>query len=479
MAELGEVTVASFKSGSTQSIALGQIHSKVHVLLATMASLDEKAVKASSENLYSQIDGIRIELAKMQDISILKATALNVLPILAEYKKAVIAAIDIASVDPNTGVAALQTASEKYNSLNVQLSGTLKVLEKKTSDSIAKSEAAIQQMKLVIGGIILASLLALGGASVWAVRSVTAPLQQAVYIANTVAAGNLSSHIEINTNDETGQLLQALKDMTSSLQNIVAQVRIGTDKIATAAGEIASGNQDLSSRTEEQASSLEQTASSMEELTSIVRNNADNAQQANQLAMSASEVARKGGVVVSQVVNTMESINTSSKKIVDIISVIDGIAFQTNILALNAAVEAARAGEQGRGFAIVATEVRNLAQRSASAAKEVKKLIDDSVEKVDIGAKLVDQAGGTMNEIVESIRRVTDIMGEITTASQEQAIGIEQVNHAIDQMDQVTHQNAALVEENAAAADQLQDQAVNLSQVVSVFQLGAYNNARE
>jgi methyl-accepting chemotaxis protein len=195
--------------------------------------------------------------------------------------------------------------------------------------------------------------------------------------------------------------------------------------------------------------------------------------------MSASEVARKGGVVVLQVVNTMESINTSSKKIVDIISVIDGIAFQTNILALNAAVEAARAGEQGRGFAIVATEVRNLAQRSASAAKEVKKLIDDSVEKVDIGAKLVDQAGGTMNEIVESIRRVTDIMGEITTASQEQAIGIEQVNHAIDQMDQVTHQNAALVEENAAAADQLQDQAVNLSQVVSVFQLGAYNNARE
>jgi methyl-accepting chemotaxis protein len=475
MAELGAVTVAGFKSGSTQSIALGQIHSKVYVLLATMGSLDEKTVKASSEDLNGQIDGIGVELAKMQDIPVLKATALSVLPILADYKKSVITAIDLASVDPNTGVAAMQTATEKYNNLNVKLSSTLNALEKKTADSIAKSEASIQQIKWLIGGIILAALLALVSTSIWAARSVMVPLQLAVKIANTVAAGDLNSYIEVNSKDETGQLLQALKDMNGSLQNIVAQVRTGTDMIATASGQIASSNQDLSSRTEQQASSLEQTASSMEELTSIVKNNADNARHADQLAMSASEVAIKGGVVVSQVVHTMESINTSSKKIVDIIGVIDGIALQTNILALNAAVEAARAGEQGRGFAIVATEVRNLAQRSASAAKEIKMLIGDSVEKVDIGTKLVDEAGGTMNEIVEGIRRVTDIMGEITSASQEQTAGIEQVNQAIGHMDQVTQQNASLVEENAATAAQLQDQAVNLSQVVSVFKFdGTY-----
>lgn len=253
----------------------------------------------------------------------------------------------------------------------------------------------------------------------------------------------------------------------------VSEVRTGTDAMATASGQIASGNQDLSSRTEQQASSLEETASSMEELTSTVKQNADNARQANVLAVSASEVAVKGGAVVSQVVDTMSSINASSKKIVDIIGVIDGIAFQTNILALNAAVEAARAGEQGRGFAVVASEVRSLAQRSASAAKEIKTLIGDSVDKVNIGTSLVDQAGSTMNEIVESIKRVTDIMGEITAASQEQTSGIEQINQAIMQMDNVTQQNAALVEEAAAAAESLQDQAGNLTQVVSVFKLDA------
>ncbi|MBC7415460.1 MAG: methyl-accepting chemotaxis protein, partial [Herminiimonas sp.] len=280
-----------------------------------------------------------------------------------------------------------------------------------------------------------------------------------------------SSSIVVNSTDETGRLLQALKDMNANLQKIVAEVRSGTDTIATASSEIASGNLDLSSRTEQQASSLEETASSMEELTSTVKQNADNARQANGLAMTASEVARKGGSVVAEVVQTMGSINASSRKIIDIIAVIDGIAFQTNILALNAAVEAARAGEQGRGFAVVASEVRNLAQRSAAAAKEIKSLIGDSVEKVEIGTKLVDQAGATMGEIVDSVRRVTDIMGEITAASQEQTAGIEQINQAITEMDNVTQQNAALVEEAAAAAESLQDQAANLSQVVSVFKL--------
>jgi methyl-accepting chemotaxis protein len=270
------------------------------------------------------------------------------------------------------------------------------------------------------------------------------PLGHAVTVAETVAAGDLSAQIVVESRDEAGQLMHALREMNASLAKVVGEVRMGTELIATASGQIASGNQDLSSRTEEQASSLEETAASMEELTSTVKQNADNARQANQLAVSASEVAVKGGSVVSQVVNTMGSINASSKKIVDIIGVIDGIAFQTNILALNAAVEAARAGEQGRGFAVVASEVRSLAQRSAAAAKEIKTLIGDSVEKVEEGSKQVAEAGRTMDEIVGSVRRVTDIMGEITAASQEQTSGIEQINQAISQMDQVTQQNAAL-----------------------------------
>jgi methyl-accepting chemotaxis protein len=323
---------------------------------------------------------------------------------------------------------------------------------------------------LMIGLGLLAVLL--GSAfAYWITRSITNPLKQAVLVAQKVAAGDLTSDIEVRTQDETGQLLQALKDMNTSLTGIVGQVRQGTDTIATASSQIAAGNMDLSSRTEQQASSLEETAASMEELTSTVKQNADNARQANQLAASASGVAVKGGHVVSQVVQTMGAINTSSRKIVDIIGVIDGIAFQTNILALNAAVEAARAGEQGRGFAVVAAEVRNLAQRSAAAAKEIKTLIGDSVDKVEEGSKQVAEAGRTMDEIVDSVKRVTDIMAEITAASQEQTQGIEQINQAITQMDQVTQQNAALVEEAAAAAQSLQEQAAGLSQVVSVFQL--------
>jgi len=301
--------------------------------------------------------------------------------------------------------------------------------------------------------------------------SITRPLSTAVNISRRVAGGDLSGEVEVRSRDETGQLLQALQDMNNNLRGIVTNVRSGTDTIATASSEIATGNLDLSSRTEQQASALEETASSMEELISTVKQNADNARQANQLAVSASEVARQGGGVVGQVVDTMGAINDSSKKIVDIISVIDGIAFQTNILALNAAVEAARAGEQGRGFAVVASEVRSLAQRSAAAAKEIKVLISDSGEKVGTGSKLVEQAGVTMDEVVASVRRVTDIVGEISAASQEQSMGIEQINHAITQMDQVTQQNAALVEQAAAAAAAMQTQADGLAQLVSVFNL--------
>ncbi len=302
-------------------------------------------------------------------------------------------------------------------------------------------------------------------------RSVVLPLKRAVALADAVAAGDLTTTIAADTDDEIGRLLTALKRMNANLADLVGKVRGGTDSIATGAGEIAAGNSDLSQRTEEQASSLEETASSMEELTSTVKQNAENARQANQLAIGASEIAVKGGAVVGEVVGTMASINESSKKIVDIISVIDGIAFQTNILALNAAVEAARAGEQGRGFAVVATEVRTLAQRSAAAAKEIKALIGDSVDKVGTGTKLVDDAGKTMDEIVTAVKRVTDIMSEITAASQEQSSGIEQVNQAVTQMDEVTQQNAALVEQAAAAAEALQEQAQHLTQAVSVFKL--------
>jgi methyl-accepting chemotaxis protein len=292
----------------------------------------------------------------------------------------------------------------------------------------------------------------------------------AAQVAGLIAAGDLSGKVQLAPGDDHS-LLAAMETMRASLVKIVSEVRSGTDTIATAAGEISSGNLDLSSRTEQQASSLEETASSMEELTGTVRQNADNARQANVLAASASEVALAGGAVVAEVVHTMASINASSNKIVDIIGVIDGIAFQTNILALNAAVEAARAGEQGRGFAVVASEVRNLAQRSASAAKEIKTLIDDSVGKVEAGGKLVDKAGQTMTEIVASITRVTDIMGEIASASSEQTVGIEQVNAAITQMDAVTQQNAALVEQAAAAAGSLQDQSGVLAQLVGTFKL--------
>jgi methyl-accepting chemotaxis protein len=328
---------------------------------------------------------------------------------------------------------------------------------------------------LLIGALSAAFATLIGW---FATRSIVVPLQQALRVAQTVASGDLNSEIEVSATDETGTLLTALKAMNDSLKNIVGQVRSGTDMIASASTQIASGNLELSARTEQQASSLEETAASMEELTSTVKQNADNARQANQLAVSASEVAVKGGAVVARVVETMSSINDSSRKIVDIIGVIDGIAFQTNILALNAAVEAARAGEQGRGFAVVAAEVRNLAQRSAGAAKEIKGLIDDSVDKVALGSTLVNNAGATMDEVVASVKRVTDIMAEISAAGREQELGIAQINQAVIEMDTVTQQNAALVEEAAAAAESLQVQAGTLVDVVSVFKLDAVAPAR-
>ncbi|HEY4317802.1 MAG TPA: methyl-accepting chemotaxis protein [Herbaspirillum sp.] len=351
----------------------------------------------------------------------------------------------------------------------------LDALSKINNDgSVASDDGADREMakaKTWIIGLLAASLLIGLSLAIFVARVISGPLNEAVGVAKQVAAGDLTARIEAHSEDETGQLMQSLKAMNDNLLKIVGEVRVGTDTIATASSQIASGNLDLSSRTEEQASSLEETASAMEQLTATVKQNSDNAKQANQLAVSASEVAVQGGEAVGQVVDTMQAINDSARKIVDIIGVIDGIAFQTNILALNAAVEAARAGEQGRGFAVVASEVRSLAQRSAAAAKEIKTLIDDSVQKAGLGSKLVESAGATMTEVVSSVRRVTDIVGEISSASMEQSTGIEEVNRAITQMDEVTQQNAALVEEAAAAAQSLQDQAQTLANVVGVFRL--------
>jgi methyl-accepting chemotaxis protein len=337
-------------------------------------------------------------------------------------------------------------------------------------DSAEATESASNATMLMIGLLVLATVLSVA-AGYLITRSVTGPLLQAVEVAETVAHGDLTADIDTSRKDETGRLLNALQEMVASLKRTVGSVRASTDTINTAAAEIAAGNLDLSRRTEQQAASLEETASSMEELTSTVRQNADNARQANQLVVSAAGHASEGGQVVGEVVDTMGGIKASSARMADIISVIDGIAFQTNILALNAAVEAARAGEQGRGFAVVASEVRNLAQRSAAAAKEIKELIDDSIAKVDAGGALVDRAGATMKQIVASVQQVADIMNEITSASQEQSSGIEQVNTAIAEMDNATQQNAALVEQAAAAARSMQEQSERLVEAVAVFRM--------
>jgi len=367
----------------------------------------------------------------------------------------------------------LEPALEAYVASIKKLGAYQNDLLASTSESVM-SQARISEWLLIAMGA-CGALFAIIVATV-ITRSIMRQLggepSEAVDIANRIAAGDLTMTIDTQAGDRAS-MLYAIKLMRDSIAAIVGEVRLGADSIATASSEIAAGNLDLSSRTEQQAGSLEETASTMEELNSTVKTNADNARQANQLAGSASEIAVKGGAIVSQVVGTMSNINQSSKKIVDIIAVIEGIAFQTNILALNAAVEAARAGEHGRGFAVVATEVRGLAQRSAGAAKEITALIADSVDKVSAGTKLVDQAGMTMTEIVESVRRVTDIMEEMTESSREQATGIGQVNEAIAQMDQVTQQNAALVEQAAAASESLQDRAAGLARAVSVFKLAA------
>jgi methyl-accepting chemotaxis protein len=395
-------------------------------------------IELNGKYTQGQIDLIRL-IESGDDAGARAYMKTKLRPLLADYKAAIGQQIQI-----QAGLAA-DTARDAH----AMYTGTLTLM-------------------LVLGAVMLAIACALAW---WISASITRPLRRALDVATAVADGDLTTRVDVDGTCEVGQLLGALKRMNDNLAATVGTVRGGTDAIALASGEVADGNRDLSARTEQQASALEETASSMEELTSTVKQNADNARQANTLAATASNVAAKGGDVIEQVVGTMAQIHTASSRIVDIIGVIDGIAFQTNILALNAAVEAARAGEQGRGFAVVAGEVRSLAQRSAAAAKEIKTLIDDSTSKVDTGSVLVREAGSTMGAIVDSVRRVADILGEITAASQEQSAGIEQINQAITQMDDATQQNAALVEEAAAASQSMQDQAARLADAVAVFRI--------
>jgi methyl-accepting chemotaxis protein len=381
----------------------------------------------------------------------------------------------LAALRANDLANARRITFEKNRPLYVAVSADIEALMQLQLD-VAKKEfdaatARYANIRMLAIGAILSGLLIAVLFGVALIRGISRSLHHAVDIAHAIAQGDLSQTLHVDGQDEVAQLLQALSAMQENLAKVVADVRIGSESVATASSQIASGNHDLSARTEQQASALEETAASMEELSATVKQNADSARQANQLALSASTTAIQGGEVVNQVVDTMKHINDSSNRIADIISVIDGIAFQTNILALNAAVEAARAGEQGRGFAVVASEVRSLAGRSAEAAKEIKGLINASVERVEQGCVLVDQAGATMTEVVSAIKRVTDLMGEISAASNEQSQGVSQVGEAVMQMDQVTQQNAALVEEMAAAASSLKSQAQELVGTVAVFKL--------
>jgi methyl-accepting chemotaxis protein len=469
-------SLEEFKTVANIQLQLGQVHASVYRMVAVIGSMDDPKIKAFREDIARQLSGIKRVSVALADIAgsdtELRAAVEEVGKQVDKYAKQADSAVDLSSVDPNTGIAAMQGADSTFSSLSKKMA---EIVER--SEAVSDAAIAATQQRSRNTNLLLAALgLLAAGVAVWLSwlmqRKIVTELARAAAITNDVAGGNLSVNATSDRQDEVGDLMRALGAMTAQLNQTITTVRDSAESIRLASAEIATGNQDLSIRTEQTATNLQRAASSTDQLTGTVRQSAESARQANQLASTAAEVAARGGIVVGQVVSTMDEINVSARKISDIIGVIDGIAFQTNILALNAAVEAARAGEQGRGFAVVASEVRSLAGRSAEAAKEIKNLIGVSVEKVDSGSRLVADAGKTMTEIVSSVQRVSDIIGEISSAASEQSDGIGQVNTTVGELDQMTQQNAALVEQSAAAAESLREQAQRLAQVVSNFQLG-------
>ena len=468
------------KASGQATEQLSEMRAEVFRTLALIASMDDAQVKAKRAELAQKVDGVKRVVEAMPSYSrndsgndsVITAAVATAMPLLAQYLKQTDKAIDLSGTDPNIGIGAMRAAEDTFSQLAKAMQGMVARKEVLQAERAQAAAAASLRLTGMLGALML---LATGGAlfAAWRLQSrVVADIAGAVRLSQDVAAGKLDTRAQSPSDDEVGDLVRSLGDMVDKLRGSMLTVRTATDHISTAAREIASGNTDLSQRTEQAASRVQQSASSMEQLTVTVRQTADAARTANQLADSASTVAQRGGSVVAQVVTTMQDINSSSKKIADIIGTIDGIAFQTNILALNAAVEAARAGEQGRGFAVVASEVRSLAQRSAEAAREIKALIGASVDKVESGTRLVADAGSTMDEIVASVQRVTDIIGEISAATGEQSGGLGLINTAVADLDRMTQQNAALVEEGAAAAESLHEQASKLLAVVSGFQLG-------
>jgi len=425
----------------------------------------EKGLKEHAETFNKAL--ARLESLPVSEDTRKALTATR--PMVKTYIDTAWQLVKVSKVDAEAAQHAASALQTAFSGLEQQMAALSDTIEKTGDQLNTHAKSSVNQTVLSIAVALALATAAMIGLALWLARRMTQPMAHAVAVADRLAQGDLTCSVQPSGNDETMQLLQSMSRMQENVSGIVREVKSNAERVATASAEIAQGNNDLSSRTEQQSSSLERASSSMEELGTTVRQNADNAGQANQLAMSASSVAVEGGDVVAEVVNTMKGINESSRKIADIIGVIDGIAFQTNILALNAAVEAARAGEQGRGFAVVASEVRSLAGRSAEAAKEIKALIVTSVERVEQGTALVDKAGVTMNEVVTSIRRVTDIVGEISVASSQQSAGVSHVGQAVMQMDQATQQNAALVEQSAAAAESLRQQAAQLVQAVAAF----------
>jgi methyl-accepting chemotaxis protein len=470
-----QVSLDDFKTMASAQQQMAEVHAGVYRTVAMIESLDADKVKSLRADFARQLSGVKQVVESLGDAPGRDAAVQTDIKTAAElvltYAKQADAAINFAQMDANTGIGAMQRAEVSFKQLIKAAGGIGAKIEGHSQETIAQSRGLGRSISWTLA---LVSLL-VGGVAVfiaWRMQQkIVSELGHAADLAHAVADGNLAVDASTVRDDEVGDLLRAMATMVQQLNRSIATVRESSESIRLASAEIATGNQDLSLRTEQTATNLQRASSSTDQLNVTVHQSAESAQQAFQLATSAASVAARGGSVVNQVVSTMEEINVSARRIADIISVIDGIAFQTNILALNAAVEAARAGEQGRGFAVVATEVRSLAGRSAQAAKEIKTLIEASVDKVDSGSRLVASAGQTMGEIVASVQRVSDMIGEISSTSSEQSQGIGQVNTAVAELDQMTQQNAALVEQSAAAAESLREQALRLAQVVSAFRL--------